>query len=184
MLALNQITRGTELGCQPQGTVSWRKTKHRLAFTHNLNARAQRNRLQFLNLVNLQDEKLEFRQLGNRQDQAKPKPLCGWKLSQRSHPSPSDCLICCCVSSATQNVCGVCVCAQSRLTLCDPMDCSPPGFSVHGIFQARILERVAISSSREYSRPRDQTHISCISFIGRQIPLPLCHLGVCLWVDL
>ena len=38
--------------------------------------------------------------------------------------------------------------AKSFLTLCDPMDCSPPGFSVHGISQARILEWVAISSSR------------------------------------
>ena len=40
-----------------------------------------------------------------------------------------------------------CVCAQSYLTLCDPMDCSLPDSSVHGIFQAGILERVAISSS-------------------------------------
>jgi len=40
------------------------------------------------------------------------------------------------------------VCAQSHPTLCDPTDCSPPGFSVHGISQARILEWVAISSSR------------------------------------
>jgi len=47
--------------------------------------------------------------------------------------------------------------AQSHLTLCNPMDCSPPGSSVHGIFQARILERVAISYSRESSQPRDQT---------------------------
>ena len=38
--------------------------------------------------------------------------------------------------------------AQSCLALYDPMDCSPPGFSVHGIFQARMLERVAISFSR------------------------------------
>ena len=38
--------------------------------------------------------------------------------------------------------------AQSCLTLCDPMDCSLPGFSVHGIFQARVLEWVAISFSR------------------------------------
>ena len=38
--------------------------------------------------------------------------------------------------------------AQSCLTLCDPMDCSPPGFSVHGISQARMLEQVAISFSR------------------------------------
>ena len=46
------------------------------------------------------------------------------------------------------------------------MDCSPPGFSVHEIFQAIILEWVAISYPRGSSRPRDQTHISCI---GRQI---------------
>ena len=54
------------------------------------------------------------------------------------------------------------VCAkslQSCLTLCNPMDCSPPGFSVHGILQARILEQVAISSSRRSSQPWDQTPI-------------------------
>ena len=45
--------------------------------------------------------------------------------------------------------------AQSCLTLCDPMDCSLPGCSVHGIFQARILEWDAISFSRRSSRPRD-----------------------------
>ena len=45
---------------------------------------------------------------------------------------------------------------------CDPMDCSLPGSSVHGIFQARILERVAISFSRGSSRPRDQTQVSCM----------------------
>ena len=55
---------------------------------------------------------------------------------------------------------------QSCPTLCDPMDCSPPGSSVHGISQARILEWVAISSSRGSSWPRDQTYVSCI---GRQI---------------
>ena len=58
---------------------------------------------------------------------------------------------------------------QSCPTLCDPMDCSPPGFSVHGILQARILEWVAISFSRGSSQPKDQTHISCISYNGRQI---------------
>ena len=51
-------------------------------------------------------------------------------------------------------------------SFCDPMDCSPPGSSVHGIFQARILEWVAISSSRGSSQPRDQTHISCVSCIA------------------
>ena len=55
--------------------------------------------------------------------------------------------------------------AQSCPTLCDPMDCSPPGSSVHGIFQARELEWAAISFSRGSSRPRDRTwvsHILCI----------------------
>ena len=56
--------------------------------------------------------------------------------------------------------------AQSCLTLCDPMDCSLPGPSVHGVFQARMLEWVAISYSRRSSQPRDQGHVSCI---GRQI---------------
>ena len=46
---------------------------------------------------------------------------------------------------------------------CDPMDCSPPGSSVHGIFQARILEWVAISFSRGSSRPRNWTRVSCIT---------------------
>ena len=54
---------------------------------------------------------------------------------------------------------------QSCPTLCDPMDCSPPGSSVHGILQARILEWVAISFSRGSSRPRDWTQVSRI--VGR-----------------
>ena len=61
---------------------------------------------------------------------------------------------------------GLCSFTQSCPTLCDPADCSPPGSSVHGIFQARILEWVAVSSSRGSSQPRDQT---CVSCIGRQI---------------
>ena len=52
---------------------------------------------------------------------------------------------------------------QLHLTLCDPRDCGPPGSSVHGILQAGMLEWVAIPSSREPSRPGDQTHVSCIS---------------------
>ena len=52
---------------------------------------------------------------------------------------------------------------QSCLTLCDPMDCSPPGTSVHGIFQARILEWIAMPSSRGSSQPRDRTHVSYVS---------------------
>ena len=50
----------------------------------------------------------------------------------------------------------------SRVWLCNPMDCNPPGSSVHGTFQARTLEWVAISSSRGSSWPRDQTCVSCI----------------------
>ena len=56
---------------------------------------------------------------------------------------------------------------QSCPTLCDPMDwCSPPGSSIHGILQARILEWVAISLSRGSSQPRDRTQVSCI--VGRR----------------
>ena len=54
-------------------------------------------------------------------------------------------------------------CCKSCPTLCDPMDCSPPGSSVHGIFQARVLEWVAISFSRGSSRPRDRTWVSLIA---------------------
>ena len=50
--------------------------------------------------------------------------------------------------------------AQSCPTLCDPMDCSPPGSSVLGILQVRILEWVVISSSRGSSQSRDQTRVS------------------------
>ena len=60
------------------------------------------------------------------------------------------------------------VCAkllQSCPALCYPMDCSPPGSSVHGILQARILEWVAMSFSRGSYWPRARTHISCVSCI-------------------
>ena len=60
-----------------------------------------------------------------------------------------------------------CSVAQLCLTLCNPIDCNPPDSSVHGISQAKILECVAISSSRGSSWPSDQTHASYISCIGR-----------------
>ena len=53
--------------------------------------------------------------------------------------------------------------AQLCPTLCDPVDCSLPGFSVPGIFQARVLEWVAISFFRGSSRPGDRTQVSCIA---------------------
>ena len=52
---------------------------------------------------------------------------------------------------------------DKSLQSCDPVDCNPPGSSVHGILQARILERIAMLSSRGSSPPRDQTHVSCIA---------------------
>ena len=58
----------------------------------------------------------------------------------------------------------------SCVTVCKPTDCSPPGSSVHGILQARILEWAAISSSRGSSRPRDRTRVSYVSCIGRKVP--------------
>ena len=69
-------------------------------------------------------------------------------------------------SCCTVHACSV---AQLCPTLCDPIDCSPPDSFVHGISQARTLEWVAISFFRGSSWPRDQTHISGISFTGRQI---------------
>ena len=59
-------------------------------------------------------------------------------------------------------------------TLCDATNCSPPGSSVHGILQARMLEWVAMPFSRGSSRPRDWIHVYWISCIGRQI---LYHWG-------
>ena len=58
---------------------------------------------------------------------------------------------------------------ESYPTLNSPMDHSLLGSSVHGIFQARVLEQVAISYSRGFSQPKDQTHISYVSHIGRWI---------------
>ena len=63
-----------------------------------------------------------------------------------------------------------------RLLRTDPMDCSPPGSSVCGILQARILEWVAISSSRRSSRPKDQTPVSCIILHWQVESLPLHQL--------
>ena len=82
----------------------------------------------------------------------------------------------------------VCSVAQSCLTLCDPMDCSPSGSCVHGILQARILEGVAMPSSRGSSRPRDRTPgllhcrqiLYCLSCQRRSVLnnfCPLLHNG-------
>ena len=74
----------------------------------------------------------------------------------------------------------VCKCAlslQSCLTLCDPLDCSPPGSSVHGILQARILEWVAMSFFRGFSRPRDRTWGFLCVLHWQAVSLPLALPG-------
>ena len=72
----------------------------------------------------------------------------------------------------------VCVCSVAQLcaTLYDLMDCRPPGASVHGIFQARILEQFSLAPP-EISPTQGQTHVSYISCIGRQILYHQCYLG-------
>ena len=72
--------------------------------------------------------------------------------------------------------CVCCMCSQSCLTLWDPMDCSPPGSSVHGIFQARILEWAAISYFRGSSQLRSNPHLLCLLH-WQAGSLPVCHLG-------
>ena len=66
---------------------------------------------------------------------------------------------------------------QPCLTFCSPMDCSPPGSSVHGILQAKILEWVAMPFSRVSPQPRVRTHVSYVSCIGKQVLYHQCHLG-------
>ena len=64
--------------------------------------------------------------------------------------------------------CVLCLVAQSCLTFYDPMDCSPPGSSVHGIFQARILEWIATPFSRGSSQPRDELmSLKSAALVGR-----------------
>ena len=69
---------------------------------------------------------------------------------------------------------------QSCLTLWEPMDHSSPGSLVHGILQARILEWVAMPSSRGFSQPRDWIHVS-YGFTGKQVLYNQHHLGSSLW---
>ena len=90
--------------------------------------------------------------------------------------------------SSTKN--RMCLVAQSCPTLCDPMDSSPPGSSVYGIIQARILEWVAMPSSRESSQPRNRTQVrsptfqvdslvTINSFMGNQQGPTTQHMELC-----
>jgi len=78
------------------------------------------------------------------------RPLC----QSHRHENP---LFNFCVSLVNSNATSIVGVTQSCPTLCDPMGCSSPGSSVHGILQARILEWVAMPSSKGSSRPRDWT---------------------------
>ena len=69
----------------------------------------------------------------------------------------------------------LCVCTQSCLTVCDR--CGPPGSSVHGVSQARILEWLALASSGGSSQPRNRTCLSCVSCTDRRV-LYLEQVGV------
>ena len=72
-------------------------------------------------------------------------------------------------------------CMLSHFSLClipcDPMNCSLPGSSVHGVLQAGVLKWVAMPSSRGYSTPRGRTHVFQVSCIGRQALDHQCYLG-------
>ena len=78
-------------------------------------------------------------------------------LSQWCHPTISSSVTLLMLKESEREV------AQSCPTLCDPMDCSLPGLSVRGIFQARVLEWAAVSFSRGSSQPRDRTQVSCVA---------------------
>ena len=99
--------------------------------------------------------------------------FCPWLLTHRGPAKEEkegyfygECDI---ISHLHHTNCFLCEVAQSCPTLCNPMDCCLPGFSVHGIFQARVLEWVAISFSRGSSRPRDRTSVS--HTVGRRFTL-------------
>ena len=100
--------------------------------------------------------------------------ICYWMLLNMSREWKVGNIIVDVLKSDTLNCC--CLAAQLCLTLCGPMDCSPPRSSAHGIFQARILEWGVISYSRRSSQPRDQTCI-CVSCIWQVDSLPLVPPG-------
>ena len=73
----------------------------------------------------------------------------------------------------------LCLVTQLCLTLCNPMDCSPPGSTVQGVLQGRILECVAYPSSRGSSQPRNWTGVSCIA--GRFLNWSIVLYSLCLF---
>ena len=113
--------------------------------------------------------------------QAFLQPLCSQyfpKSPQISCSEKAMCIscVCVCVHARTHECVNMCISAQSCLTLCDPMDCSPAGSSAHGVFHTRILEWAAIPLLQGVFLTQG-SHISCVSCIGRRIPYHWCHLG-------
>ena len=115
---------------------------------------------------------------------------CSPRDSQESSPAPQfksiNSLASCCLygPTLTKSVHDywknhACVPSQLQLglTLAHPMDCSPPGSSLHRIFQVIILEWIAMLSSRGSSPPRDRTRASSVSCVGRWVLYHYCHLG-------
>ena len=91
-----------------------------------------------------------------------------------THRPPASCSV---TSHARLLACMRAKSHQLYLTLCDLMDCSLPGSSVHGVLQAGTLEWVAIPFSRGSSRPRDRTCVCQVSCIGRRVLYHWHHLG-------
>ena len=100
-----------------------------------------------------------------------------WEVQGKA-PMASWVLILASPLSVFESICPVCAKSlQSRLTLCDPLDCSPPGSSVHGIIQVRILEWVAMPSSRKSSLTQGSNlHVLCLLH-WQASPLPQAPPG-------
>ena len=94
--------------------------------------------------------------------------IFAWEIPRIEKPGGLQCMV---SQRVTHDFATVCMHAHSLHscpTLCNPMDCSPPGSSDHGILQARILDSVVMPSSWGYSQPRYWTRVSCVScIVGR-----------------
>ena len=90
------------------------------------------------------------------------------------------------LSITSQTYCCCCLVPKSHPTHCDPMDCSPSNSSVHGISQTRILDWVAIFSSKVSSQPRDRTQVSCLAsrFFTTELPMKPHQPDIYEWTNL
>ena len=119
-----------------------------------------------------------IRRQAGEQRRALPSKVLPGKPGGFTKLSHRDCLFLSCFGLVLDLICRVCVkLLQSCLTLCNPMDCSPLGSSVHGILQAWILEWVAVPFSRGSSWVRDGIHVSQASCTGKWVLYSWRHLG-------